>query len=72
MNSSTTVEERIAGGRQPASRRPPLSGVTWKICILISANDAYMRELARSLSDKREAEVGARWDVGTFDGGRHG
>jgi hypothetical protein len=57
MNSSITVDRTADGVQRPVSRRPPLSTVAWNICILISANDAYMRDLALSSSDKREAAV---------------
>ena len=35
-------------------RWPPLSGLAWNICILFSANDAHMRELARTVSNSGE------------------
>jgi len=57
MNSSTTVDRPADGVQRPASRRPPLDAVAWNICILISANDAYLRDLALSSSDKRETAV---------------
>jgi hypothetical protein len=57
MNSSTTVDRPADGVQRPVSRRPPLGAVAWNICILISANDAYLRDLALSSSDKREATV---------------
>ena len=54
MNSSITGERPTEGGQRLTHRWPPLSGLSWNICILFSANDAYMRELARTVSSPRE------------------
>jgi hypothetical protein len=50
MSSSTTGERPTEGGQRLTHRWPPISGLAWNICILFSANDAYMRELARTVS----------------------
>ena len=44
MNSSITGERPTEGGQRLTHRWPPLSGLSWNICILFSANDAYMRD----------------------------
>jgi hypothetical protein len=54
MSSSTTGERPTEGGQRLTHRWPPITGLAWEICILFSANDAYMRELARTVSSPRE------------------
>ena len=54
MSSSTIGDGPTEGGQRLTHRWPPLSGLAWNICILFSANDAYMRELARTVSNRGE------------------
>jgi hypothetical protein len=55
MSSSTTTGEApTEGGQRLIHRWPPLNGLAWNICILFSANDAYLRDLARTASGRPE------------------
>ena len=68
MNSSTRDEQDTDGGQRPNPRWPPFSGLAWNICILFSANDACMRDLALTASETR-AERRARSDADGLAGG---
>jgi hypothetical protein len=70
MSSSTLDDGRTEGGQRLTYRWPPFSGVAWNICILISANDACMRELALTASDTREAHPGVRPETAGPESGR--
>jgi hypothetical protein len=63
MNSSTTGERRIDRGQRATTRWPLLRGIAWNICILFSANDAYLRDLARTAADPPETGPRDRLDA---------
>ena len=54
MSSSTIGDGPTEGGQRLTHRWPPLSTLAWNICILFSANDAHLRELARTVSNRGE------------------
>jgi hypothetical protein len=69
MSSSTLDNGRTEGGQRLTYRWPPFSGVAWNICILISANDACMRELALTASDARDAHPRVRPEAAGLESG---
>jgi hypothetical protein len=76
MSSSTTTGERpTEGGQRSTYRWPPFSGLAWEICILVSSNDAYMRELALTVlsgHEDRDApdQMSTDFDLEAPDGGK--
>ena len=68
--SSSTAEGRREGGQRIDDRWPPMSRIAWNICILFSANDAYLRNLALTPSGRYDTGGRRRSDGAGLGGQR--